>query len=353
MKKLFCLLLTLLFAVSLSSLTVLAEDTNENSSEIRSAAIFGDSISAGFGLAGYDPNDLTQAKGSFANLIAEHYHISGNDSFFNSSKSGRTSSEILENIKKTDKSILERADLVVISAGANDIISIVGETAFSAYYSLSDEFAQKNVHIDFSDLVSVENTIISLWKDSSTQELINKFAELCTTEQVLTRYQDAVLKCESNLKEMIAYMREIGCEAQIFLLTPYNPASILPQNKLTDALQKTLQDLEQRCVSLCKSAEYGFKVSAVDLMEAFKDKYAEMTSISSLDIHPSAAGHQLIADMIVQDVEIALQQQHESQNRQRHSTAPVPNLVVYIIFSVAGAAVVGIVIYAVLIHRKK
>ena len=172
-------------------------------------------------------------------------------------------------------------------------------------------------------------------------------------KSVENRCEEAVLQCEANLKEMIAYLREIGAEAPIFVLTSYSPFEAMLHNRLTDELQHITEEMEKRYLSLAQSAEYGYNVSVIDLVTGFKDKYLELTNITSLDMHPSAAGHQYIADAIIHEMEQLSVQKQTSIQLQQHKTAPVDNIIVYMILGIAGIAVAFIIAHGIMIHRKK
>ena len=111
--------------------------------------------------------------------------------------------------------------------------------------------------------------------------------------------------------------------------------------------------MEKRYLSLAQSAEYGYNVSVIDLVTGFKDKYLELTNITSLDMHPSAAGHQYIADAIIHEMEQLSVQKQTSIQLQQHKTAPVDNIIVYMILGIAGIAVAFIIAHGIMIHRKK
>ena len=357
MKKISVLLLTVLLTFLFSSVPVLAEDSSSTQDDTLSAvhaiAAFGDSIPAGYGLPGFNPRDLTKATGSFPNLLADHYQLNKAQQLHNYSVTGITSSDILLSVKNADKDILRETDMIIICSGSNDIINTVGEAMYSAYAHMADDFTQAEMIVDFSDLNTIERSLLSLFMDSSKKELLDRFMAECTTEQVLNRCEEAVLQCEANLKETIAYLREIGAEAPIFVLTSYSPFEAMLHNRLTDELQHITEEMEKRYLSLAQSAEYGYNVSVIDLVTGFKDKYLELTNITSLDMHPSAAGHQYIADAIIHEMEQLSVQKQTSIQLQQHKTAPVDNIIVYMILGIAGIAVAFIIAHGIMIHRKK
>ena len=357
MKRWFCWLLTALCVVSLAAVSVRAEDSNEPASAtettVHTIVLLGDSISAGFGMPGFESNDPSKAQGSFSNLLAEHYRLTYGQGMFNYAHTGLTSSEILTSLRHTDTDVLKQADMIVLSAGSNDILNILGESVYRSYQESADELRQQGILIDFSDLRGIEQTILTVLTDPSKKEVVDRFLQLCTNQQVQTRCQDAVLQCESNTKEMISYLREIGSQAEVFVITPYNPTTAVIQNRLSDLLQNTMDDLRKRLLSLSESAEYGYAVSVVDLLTDFEGKYLEMTNITSGDIHPSAAGHRWIADTIIRRMKLLSEQRTAQQQAIRHRTAPVADSWVYLLFSVAALCVIGILFYVVILHRKK
>lgn len=357
MKRLLSLLLTALLLVPFASPFVQAEETTEADANadtaVHTLVALGDSIAAGYGMPGFDPHDLSKAKGCFANLLAAHYQLTYGSGMYNFAHTGLTSSDILTSLRSTDKDTLKQAELIVISSGSNDILDIMEEVVYKAYWALAEELSAQGITIDFSDLNAIEQNLLSLLTDPTKQDIVDRFLEECTNEQVRSRCQDAVLRCESNLKEMISYLREIGSQAQIFVITPYNPTTAVMHNQLSETLQNLLDDMRQRYLTVSESAEYGYAVELVDLLTDFEGKYLEMTNITSWDIHPSAAGHELIADTIIRRMDLLSEQKHTDQQKQQHQTAPVADIWVYVIFALAVAAVIAILLHSMIRRRNK
>ena len=352
MKKIVCLLLSVLSFWSLFSLTVFAENDEDDSGAVQLLSVFGDSISTGFGLEDFDASDNSKAKNSFPNLLAKHYGLQFNESYFNDSRTGATSGQVLSDIKNADKERLKKSDMIIISVGANDIMSILEQTVFTAYSDSKSIFEQYGITIDFSSLKSIENTILAVWNDPSKKAVIDKIIAECTNEKCLNQYKDAVLKYLDNMKEMILYLREIGSEAELYFITPYNPTAAIPGNVLSDTLQKTLVDLKDGAVGISESQEFGYGVTVIDLLTDFQDRYYEMTQIASFDIHPTISGHRYIADKLIQTHVMNMRQREIELNQQRHRTAPYNDTIVYVIFVFACAAVIAILFHVFFTIRK-
>ena len=355
-KNAVCFLLTLLLVGLSLSLPVGAEAENSeeaSQSEIHSIVVFGDSIAEGYGMPGFTAGHPEKAEGSFANLLAEHYGLTDNDGIHNWAKTGLDSKDILKTVKNADIDCLKNADMIVISAGSNDMINLLGEVVFQTYNSMAGELRESGITLDFSDLNALESALLSILSDSSKKELLQRFIQECTTQQVKTRCQDAVMKCGNNIQEMISYVREVGSQAEIFLLTPYNPTEAFLSNDLFALIQHSIEDIGKTYQEISQSREYGYRVNVVDLLSDFSGQYLELTNIASLDIHPSAAGHRQIADTIIRRMNILLKQHEAEIMTIRHRTAPIDNVYVYLLLAGAGLCVIAIIVYAVLLRRKK
>ena len=127
MKKTLCLLLSVILFFTLSAVNVFAlddsslqsanDDETANEQAVDSMVVFGDSISAGFGLPDFDFNDNSKAAQSFPNLLCQRYHLTYGKNCFNFSHSGYDSAEILSDVKAADKGILKNADVVILALG--------------------------------------------------------------------------------------------------------------------------------------------------------------------------------------------------------------------------------------------
>ncbi len=352
MKRIICLLLSLI-TVSCIAITAAAEESEEeNDMPLMSMMVFGDSITAGYGLPGYEMYDPYAAKDSFPNLISERYSINESN-YKNYARSGRTSEEILKSIKDADKAELKKTELVVISAGANDIMKAMSSIIYNALLQKADYFSSHGIDLDFSSSEALEQSIFRVFMDPTKWDGLSQLEESCTDDTAKKRYQDTVLTFQDNLKSMISYIREVGSDAIICVVLPYNPAAFLSGNAITQQLQRSLEGIRECAFEVKNSREYGNRVCLIDLLTDFDGKYEEMTNITSFDIHPNLEGHKYISQAVSSSYNELASEKLAQNVENRDRSAPYSDTVVYIFFGIACAAVAAIVIDFVLLIRKK
>ncbi len=371
MKKAINLLLSAVLVFMLSSLCVFAEGDNSGSAK-KKLTVFGDSISAGYSLDDYDSDDLYRSKKCFPSIIAEKLGAEPKVDYFNFSHSGWTSSQILDSIKNASPDVIKDSDYILISAGANEIIDIIQETIYGVFSddpTVAQKYSGALSKVNSSNLISV---FVSGNSDPEVKELLDYFIEKCTDENASKKYNQALDKCEENIREMVSYIRSTGSKADIVIMTPYNPGAIISGNKLIDKLQETLSDMRDRAVALSKSTKDG-SVHTVDLLDLFDGRYPFVTFILSGDIHPNETGHSEIARLISKELKIdenkgsSSEEEISSQKQESQETSeasdkenlgtkepPVSQTVVYVVFGIAAVLVVCIAAhFVVTIARRK
>ena len=363
MKKTLCLLLSVILFFTLSAVNVFAlddsslqsanDDETANEQAVDSMVVFGDSISAGFGLPDFDFNDNSKAAQSFSNLLCQRYHLTYGKNCFNFSHSGYDSAEILSDVKAADKGILKNADAVIFSLGTNDILKVFDDCIQKEYSENQESWVKAGAAIDSGIKAPLIDSVLSLFAAKNKTDA----QTLMLSDSIINRFQkqskDAVLKCEANIKETISYLREIGCQGEIYFVSPYEAGYSLYQNALFNHLHSVFRKLCDTMIALSESREYGYSVSVIDLMSDFEDQYQKMTLVQQSDIHLSKDGHLYVADKIEELNKLNQKQRISEQNTLRHRTAPYSNTIVLVIFGAACAAVITIIIYSIITRRKK
>lgn len=354
MKKLLCFLLTVITVLSAFSLTA-AADNDENSTHhnISSMIVFGDSIPAGYALPGYTHIDNTKAQGCFVNILCEEYGLEFGSSCMNHSYPGLTTDEILKKIKDADKTTLKNSDVIIISAGANDIMDSIEEAVTDAFIAERENLENNGIEINTSDLLSFEKTIFNVITNPDAKEAAARIYTACTDEKSKRAYTDTILKAENNIKEIISYIRETGSNAEIIFLVPYNPTEIITGNPLLDTAKELLNDYRSKLTTICDSSEYGYSANTIDLLSDFEGKALELTNISSFDIHPNKNGHARIAELASELIDTALTERETEMSKKETMDAPYSDTVVYIIFSTACIAVLLILIIGIIKYKRK
>ena len=355
MKKLICYLLTVITALSVLSLTAFAdeEESIKEHEIVSSMLVYGDSIPAGYALDGYSPLAPFAAQDCFVNILCSEYYLKPGSTCMNYSRSGLPTDKVLEKIKTTDKDTVKNADVILISAGANDIMDIVEQTFISEFRKETDYFESKGFRLDTSDPISYEKSILSVIMNPDVKDGMARIYASCTDDKARRAYTDTVLKAENNVKEMISYIRETGSNAEIVFLVPYDPTEIIKNNPLLDAIKEQLYGYRDKLTALCDSSEYGYSSNALDLLKDFEGKAMELTNISSLDIHPNKKGHERRAELSSELIDTMLSEKNKEESIKEARSAPYSDTVVYIIFGVACTLVILIMIIGVIKYRKK
>lgn len=357
-KKIFCLCIITLIFLSFFSASVYAADdesiipskTDDRISEI---VVFGDSISAGYRLDNYDPYDNSKPEDCFANILCRHYGLEYGKNFFNFSKTGDDSNDTLAALRSADKELIKKADVIIISTGGNDVMDIVELALYDAFKEESENLSKLGIEINLLTLDSIEKTLFNVFSDPRSKDSIDRIIEKCNDKAVQNTFNDAVLRYESNVKEMISYIHEINSDVQIYFLTPYDPTSLLSSNAIIDSIHKMLSDINSKTISLSKSNEYGYCTYVEDLFTKFGDNLLSWTNLITADIHPNKEGHQQISEMLIADISNAISQKEISNNEQNERTPPYSDTIIYIILGVACACVAAIVIHSIITYRKK
>jgi lysophospholipase L1-like esterase len=285
MKKRFLMLcISLVFAVTfLTPLSVIADDEPIETQVPPKLTVMGDSIAAGFGLEGYSKKDLSKCR-SYANILAEMYteELKDQCSFelADVAVSGDTSTQLLEHIQSGQfDDALKDSDCVIISIGGNDVLE------------LFLEFLRDNMQLN---------------KDSKLKDVVDQVSDLKVVLDGLNDLKDkmdvALEGFEANLEVLINEIRNRTDGVIIFQtlydpLNGYDPAFMF-QGISKDKIGKLDEIIKEHSVD----ENGGTRYLVCDIYEAFYEKGTELTNIKAMDIHPNAAGHELIAQCLDETV---------------------------------------------------
>lgn len=278
----------------------------------------GDSITAGYGLDGYSPDDLSLCP-SYANILVgqfgEELPPQAGFSAQNFAKDGTTSTGLLKKLRSGELDLaLREADAVVISIGGNDLLG--------TFLSIMDP-------------------------DNSFGETIDKMLSL--SEDL----DEKLRAFEENLPQIAAELTERS-KAEIFIQTLYNPMEDTAISVINDMSAEKIGELN-RIITDCSEA--GTLYTVADVAAGFAGRAEELTNIASYDIHPNAAGHAEIADIVrpivesadytYRDAEAAMQYELDEIQRKLRKRS-----VITAVCSGSAALIVGAA-GAVLINRRR
>lgn len=270
-KKFFIIFLTALVTLTSCSLTEREVIEVVHETEVPPKMVFlGDSIAAGYGLDGYTPEDLYNCR-SYANILCEQYKIelSGENcgqEMVNRAVSGATSSDLLALLDsgELDKT-LSGSDAVIISIGGNDMLGI--------FLNIFEQFG-----------LSEDGT------QEQDPDILSALMSLYTIDGDIDR---AIENFSANLDKISGSLHE-KTDGQIYIQTLYNPFEYFDMFETLADFSKEKIDKFNEVLREKSDGNYNI----VEVAEKFSGKSGELTRIKTLDIHPNAEGHEIIAQTV-------------------------------------------------------
>lgn len=283
----------------------------------------GDSIAAGYGLAGYSADDLYSCD-SYANILSEKYEEEIGDKcgheMVNKAVSGATSADLIELIRSGElDGDLKDCDAVVISIGGNDLLDIM--LGFLSRLGIDEKGSFDSDNFDF---FSAASYFLSMNDD---------------VDKALGQFEINIGTISDELDKRT--------DGTVYIQTLYDPLEHFSKFK------KAAEFSDQKIGRLNDiiSENSGGRYKVIDVAADFKGRADELTNIASFDIHPNADGHKLIAD----DVDAAFRAtgfsyvttEYGEKRLTREGKMAVGG-------GIAGlAAVIGIILAAVILKKKK
>lgn len=239
------------------SMSVYAADTED-------IIVLGDSIAEGY-----------KANTSFASIIDA---LDG-ASVTNKGSLGTTSSKLIDSVSGTD---FTNVDSVIISVGAHDYLDILVDV-FNDYYVEGDTVAQLKEKLK-----------------ADSANVITKLSNVtAATDPAIT-----------NITNAVNTIKSANADADIYVLDLYNPFESL-------ASDDTLGMVSSYAGSVMSTfnTKLGMidGIEVIEVADAFTGnilKYtnfpADITNVSkdTADVHPNDAGHKVIADLIMEKIEL-------------------------------------------------
>lgn len=196
--------------------------------------VLGDSIAEGVG--------ASKPENSYANILANELDFS----LENFAKSGDTTADLIEKLKKDDvKKAISQADFIEISIGGNDFLTKRDE-------------------------------LLDLYNNRSLLSLASEISEISSD-------------VEKNMNKIAETITNINPNAKIVIQTLYT----IDIYKLRSTLELFIDGFNEIFTNLAEKYE---NVSVSDVRTAFKN--SKENCISEDEVHPSDYGHKLIAKTI-------------------------------------------------------
>jgi len=254
----------------------------------------GDSITAGYGL----DNAETQRYTSL--LKSALQSDTCNVSIDNYAVSGHTSSNLLSLLNNGTASTLADADAVILCIGANNVLAPVSSVAYTylsgCQSTLSSLFAAL---LKGNDITPYQSTLVSTF---------NNFAAALESDSTKTAIQNGLATLTSDLPKIIAAIRDVNPDCDIYFGNIYNPYAQFDVSGIpgvtydfaaySDSLVCSINDI------IAQNADtLGYTVA--DVYSAFKTHGGRLvnatlnitTATFNYDPHPNAQGHVVIASV--------------------------------------------------------
>ena len=226
---------------------------------------------------------------SFAALVANEngYELT------NLAEDGTTSGDLLEVVQDEENSdILQNADLITITIGGNDLMGALYQYLADAYNAANGTDISAN---DVQDaLAGTSSEINQATMLTFATDVIGDFADSDAAKTALEEFGE-------NLSGAIAAIRTANLNVTIIMANQYNPythafSGLYPQ--IVEAFDEGLALLNGAIDAGAKTGVY----SVADVYTVFQDAAQNPCNASllppSLDFHPNAYGHELIAEVI-------------------------------------------------------
>ena len=227
----------------------------------------GDSICRGYGLE--DPE--TQR---YSSLIGKQTGCT----VYNYGVDGQTGAELIAFLRQGKADALSQADVISISIGANNLLHTLSSLLLSLF-SKFDPTSGSAVQVDVEDLFAAVD--------------------------------DALAAFEQELPELMELIGEQAHNARVLFQTVYNPYRSFSHFPLRlNGTATTLSSLADECVVRLNeiirdgALQYGYTVC--DVYDAFEQNADQLVNASlskiNFDPHPNAAGHAVIAEVLLKEM---------------------------------------------------
>ena len=315
-KRILCLLICFALVWTMMPAATFAQQAEDD--ELVYLAL-GDSITTGFGLDGKmgpensgsenssDPAETKAHEDNYVNLLKEEFCL---DMIYNESKNGNTVVGIAEQL--TDPAIqakVAESDIITITVGGNDLMALLYAKMAELYNAANDpDIAAEDVVTKLSGLnQSNLFTNLSLLTCAQTLLKADSGSYLMDSQEftvALTAFQQALVGITGTLKQL-------NPTADIIIATQYNPYVDFNGVKLYNMADLTplYAGIEDGVIKLNAAIMAGADLGGyhvADVKTVFDVEHSVsynlynaspiLTDIS-LDFHPSAAGHAVLADV--------------------------------------------------------
>ncbi len=281
-KKLFTLLLAVCMLIA-PPCTILQAAAEKPSA---CYVAFGDSIAAGYGLAGYSSGQGSAPADSYQALLADFLHTTSRNYAVTGDDSSRCMELLASGAADSD---LSHADIITLSIGSNDLLLPFLQIVMD-YYQIDPADIDGSMFADGIQMPQIGQAELVKYYQQS-EALIADLKNNATLHTQAAAF-------EEKLQTIISTLRQKAPGAEIYVTNIYNPFHSIPL--LGEMAETYISEINQ--AFSVDHPEY----TLVDVHTPFNQK--ELTNIHlnlsdlsniSIDPHPSVEGHKVIANSLV------------------------------------------------------
>lgn len=287
--------------------TGLADNQSTVSDTPDTFVALGDSISTGYGLAGYTPPSLTApayASESFVELLKTNNQFIGTNLALDGLTSAQLAAATNPNLLNgTQKAILQNASMISVTIGGNDLLGAFYTAMANA---MSITVTPETMPAIMAAIIAGASGIPGT--ETQARQLFMAISS------VVGNMTTIVGNFGTQLTTIITNLKTINPTAVIVLQTIANPYKDVPNQSISGFLSQALDPFN---TAITNGAMAGYMVA--DVSAAFEASAEVLTNATNpqmpLDPHPNAAGHKVIADLVFE--------QWESSFRKTERTTPL------------------------------
>ncbi len=241
-----------------------------------SLVVMGDSISNGFGV---------ETNQNYAYLVSNELGAK----YQNLSQDGLTSTGLVNKLKQSSFcDQVKDADLVMFTIGGNDLIA--------AFLNITSTYAGQS----FTSVDAAAGYLSALPAAELNAMMAGQGAKDAMSKMLETY--------KANLDAILAKLKEVNPESQVFILTQYNPLSGVESLK---ALDNAVDSIFVELNKIMSDSAAASGAYIIDIYTSFKNVGGTYTNIEAGDIHPNKDGHSRIARAVVKYLELNIADQPE------------------------------------------
>ena len=250
----------------------------------------GDSITAGYGLAEGE---------CFTALLGDDYTVS------NQAVSGSTAADVAEQLRKgvIAKEIAE-ADVIAITVGGNDMLALFYARVAELYHAKNDpdiqaaDVAARLSELDRSNLMQNQSLLRAM------DQLLRKgSANYLMDSQEFAKAEKAL---QQKLIGITATLKQINPDVKIVVADQYNPYVEFAGDPLLHSFYAGVEECVTRMNAAIRAGAVAGEYNVANVKAAFQQAHSGKNDLYnanpdrkniSLDFHPSAAGHIVLAEV--------------------------------------------------------